>query len=77
MLSPGTSRIDQGDKLTEYKAIPGIETIAFVDPDSTAIRVLQRTGPSAWSDVTFPAPADLELPALDLAIPHAEIFARD
>ncbi|MEG3087956.1 Uma2 family endonuclease [Sphingomonas sp. PB4P5] len=77
VLSPGTSRIDQGDKLYAYKAIATIDAIAFVDPETTHLRVLHRTGATAWSDVTFSTAADLELPTLGLVVPHAEMFADD
>jgi Uma2 family endonuclease len=77
ILSPGTSRIDQGDKLYEYKAVSTIDVIAFVDPDMSHLRVLHRTGREAWSDITYSSATDLELPSLGVTIPHAEIFARD
>lgn len=77
VLSPSTRRSDEGVKLAEYRALPTVDTIAFVDPDSERCRVLQRTGPSAWSDITYSGPAPLDLPSLGRSIPHAEIFARD
>ncbi|HEX8384190.1 MAG TPA: Uma2 family endonuclease [Sphingomonas sp.] len=77
ILSPTTRRQDEGVKLNEYRALGGIDTIVFIDPVAERLRVLQRTGPDAWSDRTHPAPADLHLPALGLVVPHAEIFARD
>lgn len=77
ILSPSTRRDDEGVKLGEYRLVPTIDTIVFIDPIAERLRVLQRTGPDAWSDRTHREPADLELPALGLVVPHAEIFARD
>lgn len=77
ILSPITRRDDEGVKLGEYRLVPTIDTIVFVDPIAERLRVLQRTGPGSWSDDTHHEPADLELPALGLVVPHAEIFARD
>ena len=64
-------------KLSEYRLVPTIDTIVFIDPLAERMRVLQRTGPDAWSDRTFQEPAELVLPVLGLVIPHVEIFARD
>ncbi|WP_375403398.1 Uma2 family endonuclease [uncultured Sphingomonas sp.] len=77
ILSPSTRREDEGVKLSEYRLVPTIDTIVFVDPLAERMRVLQRTGPDAWSDRTYQEPADLTVPALGLVIPHVEIFARD
>lgn len=77
ILSDSTSAYDQDVKLKEYKTLAGVDTIVFVDPDAERLRVLQRLGPQAWRDESFIEPADLVLPALELTIPHAEIFARD
>lgn len=77
ILSPSTRDNDQGVKLNEYRAIASIDTIVLVDPLAERLRVLQRTGPDAWSDRTYREPADLELPSLNVTVPHAEMFARD
>ncbi|WP_375427617.1 Uma2 family endonuclease [uncultured Sphingomonas sp.] len=77
ILSPSTRREDEGVKLSEYRLVLTIDTIVFLDPLAERMRVLQRTGPDSWSDRTYQEPAELELPALGLVVPHAEIFARD
>lgn len=77
ILSPSTRGKDAGVKLDEYRALAGVDTIVLVDPATERLRVLQRTGPDAWSDRTHREPVDLMLPSIDLTIPHHEIFARD
>ena len=77
VLSPSTSKGDQNEKLGEYREIASLDTIVFVDPDNELTRVVQRLGPTSWRDDLFTQPHDVELPSLDVVIPHAEIFARD
>lgn len=77
ILSPSTRRYDLGVKLNEYRDLATVETIVLVDPQLEQVRVLQRTGPGAWTDTLFTEPADLELPSLGIVMPHAEIFADD
>ena len=77
ILSNGTARTDLKVKLVEYRALPSVDTIVFVDAIAERVRVVQRTAANAWSDVEATSPLDVALPSLDLTIPHAEIFARD
>ena len=77
VLSLTTRRADRGVKLEEYRSIQSIEMVVLVDPVTERLRVLRRTGPEAWQDREHREPFDLDLPVLDLVVPHAEIFARD
>lgn len=77
VLSAGTARTDLRTKLDEYKAMPSIDTIVYVDIAVERVRVVQRTGPNGWSDDRHSEPHDVALPSLDLTIPHTEIFAND
>jgi Uma2 family endonuclease len=77
VLSASTRRCDELVKLAEYRELPTVETIVLVDPDAERCRVLQRIGPHAWTDVSYPHPTTLDLPGLGIAIPHEEMFARD
>ncbi|AJP71340.1 Uma2 family endonuclease [Sphingomonas hengshuiensis] len=77
VLSAGTARTDLRVKLDEYKEMPSVDTIVFVDIASERLRVVQRTGPKGWNEVVHDMPFDVPLPSLGLTIPHAEIFARD
>ena len=77
VLSAGTARTDLRVKLEEYKALPSVETIVFVDVVHERVRVLQRRETDLWSDLSATRPHDVELPSLGVTIPHTEIFARD
>jgi len=77
VLSPSTRGYDEGPKLSEYRAIPSIETIVLVDPLAERAQILQRLGPEEWNDRRWVQPADVALPGLGITIPHGEIFATD
>lgn len=77
VLSAGTARTDLRIKLEEYKELPSIDTVVFVDIATERLRIVQRTGPHGWSEVIHTEPVDVKLPSIHLTIPHEEIFARD
>lgn len=77
VLSAGTARTDLRIKLDEYKALDSVDTVVFVDIATERLRIVQRTAVHGWSDVQHDDPVDVPLPALDLTLPHDEIFARD
>ncbi|ONF95833.1 hypothetical protein SPHI_20350 [Sphingomonas jeddahensis] len=77
VLSPSTAHHDQNTKLAEYRSIPGLQAVVFVDPTDDRVRLVARTGPENWADDWLKPGEDLHLSALGLTIPHAEIFARD
>lgn len=77
VLSAGTARTDLRVKLDEYKDLPSVDTIVFVDIATERLRVVQRTGPNGWSELIHQEPASLPLPLLKIELAHDEIFARD
>jgi Uma2 family endonuclease len=77
VLSPSTMAHDQKTKLEEYRALAGVDAIVFVDPDRERVRLVARTGPEGWTDDWLKPGSDLMLTALNVIIPHAEIFASD
>lgn len=76
VLSPSTAANDQGTKLQEYKSVESIRTIAYVDPDNELCRTVERLE-DGWLDHIFSGTRGIEIPSLNLVIPHSEIFARD
>ncbi|MGJ3629733.1 Uma2 family endonuclease [Sphingomonas sp. MMS24-JH45] len=79
VLSPSTALSDQAVKLEEYRRLPSVDTIVFVDPINRLTRCYQRevAGVDRWIDRSFAAPHDVSLPALSVTLTEAEIFARD
>ena len=75
VLSPSTTTLDQGTKLEQYKRVASIQTIAFVDPVNEMCRTVERRG-DGWLDLIFSGTRGIDVPALCLAIPHADIFAQ-
>jgi Uma2 family endonuclease len=76
ILSGSTSRTDLRVKLPEYKALPSVDTLVFVDLAEERVRVVQRTGRNDWAEAGHEEPFDIPLPSLGITLPHAEIFAR-
>jgi Uma2 family endonuclease len=77
VLSPSTATFDQGTKLEEYKRLPSVRTIAFVDPANEMCRTLERQPSGGWHDQLFSGARGIPIPVLGITISHAEIFAHD
>lgn len=77
VLSPSTTMLDQGGKLEEYKMLPTVRTIAFVDPVNQMCRTIERQSTGGWLDHIFSGTSGIAIPSLNLVIPHDEIFAGD
>jgi len=75
VLSSSTREQDLRVKREEYRLLPTVDTIVFVDPEGETTSVHQRSDGS-WNETVF-AERDVALPSLNLTITHAEIFARD
>lgn len=74
VLSPSTSMLDQGAKLEEYRSLPGVEAVVFIDPDRELVRVVEKTGADSWTNTWLEQGSDLVLRLLDVAVPHGEMF---
>ncbi|WP_372424584.1 Uma2 family endonuclease [Salinarimonas chemoclinalis] len=76
VLSPSTRDFDAFEKLEEYKRVASIEAILLVEPNRPLVLAWTREGDDAWSRTTVEGPeARLDLPALDLSLPLAAIYA--
>ncbi len=77
VLSASTATLDQGTKLEEYRWLPSLDTVVFVDPVNELTRTFQREDERGWNDSTFAQPHDVHLPSLGVTLTPDEIFARD
>jgi Uma2 family endonuclease len=75
VLSPSTSLFDQNTKLGEYRDLQAVQAIVFVDGDAERCRLVERTGPEAWSDRWLAQGEDLPLACLSATLTHSDIFA--
>lgn len=76
VLSAGTARTDLRVKLDEYKDLPSVDTIVFVDIATERLRVVQRSG-TGWIETVHRDPADVVLPSIATTLTHDAIFSRD
>ena len=72
VLSPSTASNDQITKLAEYRRLPGLKAVVFVDPETERVRIVNVTESrdAAW----LPAGGEIDLPMLGITLPHSEIF---
>lgn len=73
VLSPSTASNDQITKLAEYRALPGLQTVVFVDPGTERVRLVEAAfegREAGW----LPAGADLVLSGLGISLTHTEVF---
>ena len=75
VLSPSTARTDRVEKADNYWATPSIQHFVLIEQAFPEAVVLSR-GPLAWNRVTVGQGGVLELPAIGLSLPLAEIYHR-
>ncbi|MBO0904162.1 Uma2 family endonuclease [Jiella sonneratiae] len=76
VFSPSTRDLDRAIKLTEYKAVPSIRTIFYVEPNRPEVYVFERTDDDGWSEGrrVVGLENDVAIPALGISLPLAEIY---
>ncbi len=76
VLSPTTRSFDRARKLEEYKSVPSLDHILLVDPDAPEVILWSRDAARRWIDVLIEGiGAVIDLPALGVALPLAELYA--
>jgi Uma2 family endonuclease len=76
VLSPDTERIDRGEKLRNYQALPSLEVYALVDQFHIAITVYRRQA-QGWTMEFLTEKKDvLSLPGINCALPTTAIYER-
>lgn len=76
VMSPDTERIDRGEKLANYQALPSLEVYALVDQFHIAVSAYRRSA-SGWK-MEFLTDKDhvLDLPGIGCALPLAAMYER-
>ncbi len=73
VLSPSTSRNDRGEKLANYKRIPSVEEIVYIEQDWPEIFIVRRS--DRWKRhhyTMLDSPVHLE--SIDLTIPVSSFY---
>ncbi|MCU0755512.1 MAG: Uma2 family endonuclease [Xanthomonadales bacterium] len=77
VLSPGTERIDRGEKLGNYRQLPSVQAILLLAQDSVRAELWRRAADGGFvHEVHEHAEAVLALPCPELTVSLAEIYAR-
>lgn len=74
VLSPGTKRIDQQEKLLAYQAIPALHTYVIAAQDRREVTVFRRA--AGWVKEAPPTDGALVIPELEFSLPLDAIYAR-
>ena len=75
VFSPSTRDFDRAAKLAEYKAVPSVRTILYVEPNRPEVYVFERGTADAWAESrVIGLDNSVGVPALGLDLPLAEIF---
>jgi len=75
VLSPSTENYDRGAKFQHYKRLPSLQNYVLVTQKSFLVEVFVRLPDERWTAQTYVhAGNEMELPALGVSIPLAEIY---
>ncbi|WP_375459117.1 Uma2 family endonuclease [uncultured Enterovirga sp.] len=75
VMSPSTRDFDAIGKLTEYKAIEGLEHILYVEPNHPEVLAYSRGAERNWTRARIEVlDGSVPLPALGIELPLAEIY---
>jgi Uma2 family endonuclease len=74
ILSRSTARDDLGAKNAEYQSLPSLKRYVVLHQSLAAAEVFQRDAEGEWVHEFVTAPATLDMPEVDVAIPLAEIY---
>ena len=76
VLSRSTRRIDTGEKLDAYQAIPSLRVYALVEQETAGVVIYRRTEQGFVREVYEGLDAVLSLPEIETELPLSEIYAR-
>ena len=76
VLSPDTERIDRGEKLRNYQALPSLDAYVLVDQHRTAVTTYRRSEGGWTRDLLTEKAEILVLPTLGCSLPLGGIYQR-
>lgn len=76
VLSPHTERVDQGEKLLNYRCIPSLKVYVLVSQTQPRVAVHRRVRQEWNHEIIEGLRSSLELPDIGCSIPLAAIFER-
>lgn len=76
VMSPETRRIDEGEKLLAYQAIPSLRAYLLVEQSAARIVVVRRTAHGFVREVHAGRDASVPLPEIGCELPLAEVYDR-
>ena len=75
VLSPTTRDFDTFGKFAEYKIIPALERVLFVDPNLAEVMVWSKDSDGAWAKTICEGlDTTIALPEIGVTLPMAEIY---
>ena len=74
IMKPSTERIDFGEKLEKYTAVPSLMEYVLVSQDVPLARVLRRRG--AWQEEMYKAEEVFELEPVGIEVAVSQIYRR-
>jgi Uma2 family endonuclease len=75
VLSRSTRVFDRTGKLEEYKRIPGLDHILYIDPDFARVRLFTRDAATGWdSELIAGLDRVVDLAKIGLSLPLSDIY---
>lgn len=74
ILSDSTREFDLSDKLSDYKQMPSLQQVIFIEQDQVWASTYIRLSPKEWRNLDLTSPED-QIPILDQAISLQQIYA--
>jgi Uma2 family endonuclease len=76
VLSPDTERVDRGEKLRNYQALPTLEVYGLVDQYHVAVTLYRRAGDDWVCEFLTEKTDVIALPGIGCELPLAAIYER-
>lgn len=74
VLSDSTRRFDNSVKFLDYKQVPSLEQVVFVEENRMQASTYIRLSPKEWRNLDLTSPED-QIPILDASISLQQIYA--